>query len=405
VLEQAAVLAARMKDAREARDRIESFEREAVQFADEVRALCRRVAAGPGPLAAAGDECPADPVAVAAAAQELIRRLAAARQAGDRRDALRGRCEQEQAGARSARRDREAAERRLALLCREAGCSSADDLPAAERASAAARRIRERIQELDQQLGRLCGHEPPESFRRAATTVDVDRLPDRIAFLSAEIERLDADRARLNQDLGHRRGELARMDGEGRAAEANERVEHLKSRLAHEVEEYARLRLAAVVLREAVERHRQKTQGPVLDRAGALFAALTLGSFGGLRVEYDEHDQPRLQAVRPGGDAVGIRGLSLGTADQFYLALRLAGLETALDAGGPVPVIADDLLIQFDDRRTAAALQVLAQLSDRTQIVLFTHHDHVCELAQSYLERDKLFIHRLPGRAPAAEAT
>ncbi len=279
-----------------------------------------------------------------------------------------------------------------------------DDLPAAERASAAARRLQDRIHELDQQLGRLCGHEPLESFRQAAMAVDVDRLPDRIAALAAEIDRLDADRARLNQELGHRRGELARMDGEGRAAEANERVEHLKSRLAHEVEEYARLRLAAVVLREAIERHRQKTQGPVLDRAGALFAALTLGSFRGLRVEYDDHDQPVLQAVRPGAaEAVGIRGLSLGTADQLYFALRLASLETALDSRGPVPLIADDVLIQFDDRRTAAALHILARLSDRTQVILFTHHDHVCELAQSDLPPDKLFIHRLPGRA-AAEA-
>ncbi len=400
VLEQAAALAARIKDARESRTRIESFEREAGRFADEVAELCRRIAAGPGTLAAAGGEAPADPVAIAAAAQELIRRLAAARQAGERREALRGRREQELAGARDARRDREAAERRLALLCREAGCSSADDLPAAERAAAAARRIRDRIQELDQQLGRICGHEPPESFRRSATAVDVDRLPDCVASLSAEIDRLGADRDRLNQELGRRRGELARMDGEGRAAEANERVEHLKSRLAHEVEEYALLRLAAVVLREAIERHRQKTQGPVLDRAGALFAALTLGGFGGLRVEYDDHDQPLLQAVRQGGEAVGIRGLSLGTADQLYLALRLASLETALEARGPVPLIADDILIQFDDRRTAAALQVLAQISDRTQVVLFTHHDHVCELAQSYLERDKLFIQRLPGRTP-----
>ena len=133
--------------------------------------------------------------------------------------------------------------------------------------------------------------------------------------------------------------------------------------------------------------------------APALFAALTLGSFRGLRVEYDEHDQPLLQAVRPGGaEAVGIRGLSLGTADQLYLALRLASLETALDSRGPVPLIADDILIQFDDGRTAAALQLLAGLSDRTQIILFTHHEHVCDLARSILHPDRLFIHRLPGR-------
>ena len=237
--------------------------------------------------------------------------------------------------------------------------------------------------------------------------VDVDRLPDRIAALADEIDRLDADRARLNQELGHRRSELARMDGEGRAAEANERVEHLKSRLAHEVEEYARLRLAAVVLREAIERYRHKTQGPVLDRAGALFAALTLGSFRGLRVDYDDHDQPLLQALRPGGtEAVGIRGLSLGTADQLYLALRLASLETALESHGPVPLIADDVLIQFDDRRTAAALQALADLSDRTQVVLFTHHDHVREIAGDCVE-PRQALHPSPpgpGRVPGAGA-
>ena len=402
MLEQAANLAVRIKEAREARARIESFEREAGQFAGEVRDLCRRVDAGPRPETAPAPGSPdplADPAAVAAAAQDLIRRLAAARQARDRRDALRSRREQERSAARSARRDREAAEHRLAYLGREAGCSAPEDLPAAERASRAARQLRDRIQELDQQLGRLCGHEDPEAFRRAAMAVDVDRLPDRIAALADEIDRLDADRARLNQELGHRRSELARMDGEGRAAEANERVEHLKSRLAHEVEEYARLRLAAVVLREAIERYRHKTQGPVLDRAGALFAALTLGSFQGLRVDYDDHDQPLLQALRPGGtEAVGIRGLSLGTADQLYLALRLASLETALESHGPVPLIADDVLIQFDDRRTAAALQALADLSDRTQVVLFTHHDHVREIAGDCVDRDKLFIHRLPGR-------
>jgi uncharacterized protein YhaN len=233
---------------------------------------------------------------------------------------------------------------------------------------------------------------------------DVDRLPDRIAALAAEVDRLDAERGRLNQELGHRRGELARMDGEGRAAEAAERVEHLKSRLTHDVEEYARLRLAAVVLREAIERHRQRTQGPVLDRASRLFAALTLGSFEGLRVEYDDHDEPVLQALRPGGaEAVAVRGLSLGTADQLYLALRLASLETAIQSHGPLPLVGDDLLIQFDDRRTAAALQVLADLSDHTQVMLFTHHEHVCELAQSCLPDDKLFIHRLPGRVLARD--
>ena len=60
------------------------------------------------------------------------------------------------------------------------------------------------------------------------------------------------------------------------AAEAAEMAEELKARLALEVEEYARLRLAAVVLHEAIERYRQRSQGPVLDRAAGLFGSSRL---------------------------------------------------------------------------------------------------------------------------------
>ena len=109
-----------------------------------------------------------------------------------------------------------------------------------------------------------------------------------------------------------------------------------------------------------------------------------------------------LQAIRPGGtEAVGIEGLSLGTADQLYLALRLASLEVYLESHEPIPLVVDDILIQFDDHRATAALQVLADLSRRTQVVLFTHHEHVCQLAQACVDPERLIIHQLPGRQQA----
>src|SRR5262249_35123118 len=117
-------------------------------------------------------------------------------------------------------------------------------------------------------------------------------------------------------------------------------------------------------------------------------------------------DQARLQAVRPGGtESVGIAGLSLGSADQLYLALRLAGIETALQAREPIPLIADDILIQFDNDRAGAALQVLAELSRRTQVILFPHHEHVWEMAETNVDSDTLFLHDLPGRCHAGRTT
>ena len=219
-------------------------------------------------------------------------------------------------------------------------------------------------------------------------------------MLEYEISQLEANRGELNQTLGSEQQAIRQMDGSSRTAEAAEHAEELKARLAGEVEEYARLRLAVVVLNDTINRYRERSQGPVLERASRLFAQLTLGSFQGLKVDYDDQDRSVLQAVRAGGtETVGIAGLSDGSADQLYLALRLATLDAYLESHEPIPLVVDDILIQFDDDRATAALQALAALSRHTQIVVFSHHEHVCRLAQACVEPDQLIVHRLPGRA------
>ncbi len=168
--------------------------------------------------------------------------------------------------------------------------------------------------------------------------------------------------------------------------------------LATRAEEFARLRVAAVVLRESIDRYRRKHQGPVLERASLLFADLTAGSFAGLRADLDDEGQPVLVGLRGDralrgtpGETVTVDGMSDGTCDQLYLALRLASLDHYLENHEPVPLVVDDILIKFDDERSLATLRVLAALSERTQVVLFTHHQHLLELAQRNLDSKMLF--------------
>ena len=83
------------------------------------------------------------------------------------------------------------------------------------------------------------------------------------------------------------------------------------------------------------------------------------------------------------------------TLDQLYLALRLAGIEQHVEANEPIPFIVDDALINFDDERAGAALDLLADLSEKTQVVFFTHHSHLLELARQRIGSGTLFEHRL----------
>ena len=90
-----------------------------------------------------------------------------------------------------------------------------------------------------------------------------------------------------------------------------------------------------------------------------------------------------LKGVRPDGRLVGVEGMSDGSHDQLYLALRLASLESWLQSHEPIPFVVDDILLNFDDRRATAALAALAELSRRTQVLFFTHHRHIIDLAAS----------------------
>ena len=62
--------------------------------------------------------------------------------------------------------------------------------------------------------------------------------------------------------------------------------------------------------------------------------------------------------------------MSEGTRNQLYLALRLAAIESHLETGPPIPVIVDDIPVQFDDVRAKAAFEALGMLATRTQVLL-----------------------------------
>ena len=162
--------------------------------------------------------------------------------------------------------------------------------------------------------------------------------------------------------------------------------------MADAAERYLRLQTAARLLKWSIEKFRVTKQGPMLSKASTIFNGLTMDSFGRLLVD-SEGDTPSLFGVRPSGEQVDVTGMSEGSRDQLYLALRLATLELQVEQGFAMPLIADDLFINFDDRRTAAGLKVLGDLARNMQVVFLTHHDHLVPLTKEVLGADLNVVH------------
>jgi uncharacterized protein YhaN len=177
--------------------------------------------------------------------------------------------------------------------------------------------------------------------------------------------------------------EFERLQNSDESALHAQKAEDARARLSPAVAQYLRLRLASEALQRAMESYRQKHQGYVLNRASEIFSSLTIGEHRGLTTGFGDDDKPLLMAIRKNGEQVQIEGLSDGTRDQLYLALRLAAIEHHVETVDRCPVILDDILINSDDARASAALQVLGDLSKRTQVLFFTHHRLLSELAMT----------------------
>jgi uncharacterized protein YhaN len=169
---------------------------------------------------------------------------------------------------------------------------------------------------------------------------------------------------------------LSEIGGSDAATQAEAQRQEAIAQMSDVAERYVKVFTAGRLLRWSIDRYREEKQGPLLHRASTIFSTLTSGSFSKLIVDF-EREPMVLEGLRSDGKPVGISGMSDGTRDQLYLALRLAALEMHLEQAMPLPFIADDLFINYDDVRSKAGFEALKALSEQTQVIFLSHHDHL----------------------------
>jgi uncharacterized protein YhaN len=236
-----------------------------------------------------------------------------------------------------------------------------------------------RIAERDAELARE--DRPPADLEADAAGLDLDTLPARVAGIDDRLRDIADETATYAGQLTEIRAALRGMEHGGDAAGAAQEMQNALADAEDAASRYVRLRLAHTLLSAGIGRFRRAQQGPLLGRAGTLFARLTEDRYHRLDVAESGDDDMTIVAVRPDGSVCPADRLSEGTRDQLYLALRLAAIESDATHAEPLAFIADDLLVNFDDRRARAALRVLAGFGAVTQTILFTHHAHIAEMA------------------------
>lgn len=323
-------------------------------------------------------------------AQELARRLAQAQQADTTAAELRQSLQRSHAELAAAQQQQQAVQARLAPLMSAAGLPNQPDehtLAALARAveqSDQRRQALRNMQAAEAALAQAADGLPLDGLRQDIAAIGPDELKAQLEQLTRQAGEVVEDIAACSNRHGTQKTAFDALDGTDSAAQAEARRQEALAAMGDAAERYLKLHTAARLLKWSMEKFRETKQGPMLAKASAHFSGLTRGSFSRLLVDTGEAT-PRLFGIRPNGQAVDVAGMSEGSRDQLYLALRLAALELQTDQGLCLPLIADDLFINFDDERTTAGLQVLGELSRQMQVVFLTHHDHLVPLAQEAL--------------------
>jgi len=224
---------------------------------------------------------------------------------------------------------------------------------------------------------------------------DADQIGTDLTLLENKLKEINETLQKLSEQKNQAKTELEKISGKADAAKAEFDRQLALTDMGTSAEQYVKMKTATILLQWGLEQFRKEKQGPLLERASEIFKVLTLDSFSKLMVNSDGNDKPYLAGMRSDETPVRVGDMSDSTVDQLYLALRLAAIEEYVQKSQPLPFVADDLLINYDNNRAAAGFKTLADLSRKTQVLFFTHHEHLIDVAKQALPPEQFVVHRI----------
>lgn len=179
----------------------------------------------------------------------------------------------------------------------------------------------------------------------------------------------------LNRRYGELKEKLDQARGDRDFDDLKLRYQELQTRRDRSSTELAELLLARRMLETAISAWESKSQPEVYRKASELLSLMTDGKW--VKVEMTGEGRLRVtDSLHAHREPVH---LSLGTCQQLYLALRIALLLTADNVGSAIPIVADDILVNFDAQRRRGAARALVELSKKRQVILLTCHEEIVE--------------------------
>lgn len=211
--------------------------------------------------------------------------------------------------------------------------------------------------------------------------VDVGAIEDEIQETETRIEKLEDRKKTLRETEVDQRRTLESLKSDDDLYDAQARIDEGRTELERVGERYATYRIAEVMMDQLHDEFIEEVAGSLLDDAGQIFARIT-EEYTGIELAGDLDDLD-FRALREEGPAHGRGELSRATAEQLFMAIRIAKI-WQLDV--ELPVVLDDSMTNFDPQHSRRMLRTMEELTATNQVFVLTCHPELLDIIRENAE-------------------
>ena len=319
-----------------------------------------------------------DPSTVAAAADRLVTLFEDVRESVRKREGAEAELEEAELRLEGRKSDLEKAEEELGSLLQSGGAEDAEDFRARAGLSERRSSLEEKARNAHDRIQRLSG--PGDALERLkADLADTDpqSIDEAITSLEKERDGADAEIGERSTERGSIQNELKALVGEEQSSRLRMERNVLSEQIAGHAHDWARFTLAQSLLNEARRKFERERQPGVVRHAEKFFTEITDGRY---RQVYAPLGEQTITVTDSDGQTKQPSELSRGTREQLFLSLRFGLIRELGQRTEPLPVVVDEILVNFDPDRALRAAIAFTELSRTNQVLVFTCHPTVVEL-------------------------
>jgi len=215
------------------------------------------------------------------------------------------------------------------------------------------------------------------NFDRELKETNFDTLQKKKVQLKGNLKKIENNISILRENLGGIREKLKQVE------QSEERISLLMKKslkieeLKNKAEKWSVFILAENIMKKAIKKYEREKQPDVIKKSQFSFSKMTLGRYSRIYAPFQE---TKIYVEDENGRRKDFTELSRGTVEQLYLSLRFGFIQEFNEQSESLPVIFDDILVNFDPERKKEACMAIRELAETNQVFYFTCHPETVDI-------------------------